>query len=295
MRAAADGIVAYSDNEVRGFGNVVMIVHGNGWVTLYAHNSRTTVQPGYRVRRGERIGLVGQTGIARGPHLHFELWENGRARNPADLFDGGPRFVQRLAERAASLGRVPPPSPVTDADRPEEPPLVPYSEARAPTEATARREPSSAPRTIEGHALGSLTLARRLLSRRAPTNASELVNGRIFSTLLFPVRDGSVTQSFAGSRSPLRISGASEAAIRASADALVVFTGELPGRGNAIVLLHRNGWVTSYVGAGTIAVTPGQQVERGAWIGRMGGAPLSFELHVSGHARNPESVLVHPE
>src|SRR5690606_15251593 len=54
VRAAADGIVAYSDNGVRGYGNLVLIVHPNGWVTLYAHNPRTTVPAGYRVRRGER-------------------------------------------------------------------------------------------------------------------------------------------------------------------------------------------------------------------------------------------------
>lgn len=131
VRAAADGIVAYSDNGVRGYGNLVMIVHPNGWVTLYAHNARTTVQPGYRVRRGERIALVGSTGIARGPHVHFELWREGRPVDPSALFDGGPRFVERLGERAARRGLVPPPRPVPPADRPFEAPLDPHPEDRA--------------------------------------------------------------------------------------------------------------------------------------------------------------------
>jgi len=82
VHAAADGIVAYSDNGVCGYGNVILVVHPNGWVTLYAHNDRNTVQAGYRVRRGERIALAGATGHARGPHLHFELHERGRAIDP---------------------------------------------------------------------------------------------------------------------------------------------------------------------------------------------------------------------
>lgn len=95
IRAVADGIVAYSDNGLRGYGNCVILVHSNGWVSLYAHNTRTTVQPGYRVRRGERIALLGSTGIARGPHLHFELRDNGRLRNPMPLFVGRPGRAAR--------------------------------------------------------------------------------------------------------------------------------------------------------------------------------------------------------
>ncbi len=139
IRAAADGIVAYSDNGVRGYGNLVLIVHANGWMTLYAHASRTTVQPGYRVRRGERIGLVGATGIARGPHLHFELWQGGRAVDPAALFDGGPTFVERIALRAARRGDVPPPAEVTAADRPTEPPLAPHPDEVASAPRATRR------------------------------------------------------------------------------------------------------------------------------------------------------------
>jgi murein DD-endopeptidase MepM/ murein hydrolase activator NlpD len=88
VRAAADGLVVYSDNGLLGYGNCVMILHQNGWLTLYAHNLRTTVQAGWRVKRGERIGLVGQTGYAWGPHLHFELRDNGRLRDPKPLLTG---------------------------------------------------------------------------------------------------------------------------------------------------------------------------------------------------------------
>jgi murein DD-endopeptidase MepM/ murein hydrolase activator NlpD len=88
VRAAADGLVVYSDNGLLGFGNCVMLLHKNGWLSLYAHQQRTTVQAGYFVKRGERIGLVGHTGYAWGPHLHFELRDNARLRDPERLFTG---------------------------------------------------------------------------------------------------------------------------------------------------------------------------------------------------------------
>lgn len=144
VRAAADGIVAYSDNGIRGYGNLVMIVHRNGWMTLYAHNARTTVQPGYRVRRGERIALVGTTGITHGPHVHFELWQNGHAVDPSALFDGGPGYVERIGQRAARRGEVAAPREVTAADRPDEAPLPPHPDevAEARARASARRRAS---------------------------------------------------------------------------------------------------------------------------------------------------------
>jgi murein DD-endopeptidase MepM/ murein hydrolase activator NlpD len=88
VRATADGIVVYSDNTLKGFGNAVVVLHPNGWTTLYAHLSRNTVQPGWRVARGERIGLVGATGLAWGPHLHFELRKAGKLADPARHFVG---------------------------------------------------------------------------------------------------------------------------------------------------------------------------------------------------------------
>jgi len=103
IRAAAEGIVAYASNELSGYGSCVLIVHPNGWVTLYAHADRITVQPGYRVRRGERIGFVGATGRADGPHLHFELHVDGEAVDPRSYFDGEPWVAGR--ERLAVLRR----------------------------------------------------------------------------------------------------------------------------------------------------------------------------------------------
>ena len=106
VHAVADGIVAYADNGVRGFGNCVILVHANGWVSLYAHLARATVQPGWRAVRGERIGLVGSTGIARGPHLHFELRMNGRTRDPEPLFAAIPfRAPHRRSDLTRTVAR----------------------------------------------------------------------------------------------------------------------------------------------------------------------------------------------
>ena len=77
--AARDGVVA-AVGALAGYGNVVELAHEQGVTTLYAHLSRTLVEPGQRVARGTVVGLVGQTGDATGPHLHFEL--RGAAIDP---------------------------------------------------------------------------------------------------------------------------------------------------------------------------------------------------------------------
>jgi murein DD-endopeptidase MepM/ murein hydrolase activator NlpD len=81
IRAAGDGIVREAGRR-GGYGNVVEIDHGNGTSTLYAHASSLLVKPGQHVERGEAVALVGQTGQATGPHLHFELRKNDHPVNP---------------------------------------------------------------------------------------------------------------------------------------------------------------------------------------------------------------------
>ncbi len=65
-----------------GYGNILTIDHGYGLVTKYAHCSRILVARGQRVKRGQRIALVGSTGLATGPHLHYEVWVNGKPVDP---------------------------------------------------------------------------------------------------------------------------------------------------------------------------------------------------------------------
>jgi lipoprotein NlpD len=81
VAAAADGTVIYA-GEQPGYGAVVIVRHDGGLVTLYAHNSAVLVRDGARVSRGQAIAKVGQTGRTTGPHLHFEVREGTRPRNP---------------------------------------------------------------------------------------------------------------------------------------------------------------------------------------------------------------------
>src|SRR5690606_14875790 len=75
VRAPADGVVTYSGIK-GGYGKVVVIDHGYGIKTLFAHNSKFFVSQGSSVRRGETIALVGSTGSSTAPHLHFEIRKN---------------------------------------------------------------------------------------------------------------------------------------------------------------------------------------------------------------------------
>lgn len=102
--AVNDGIVAYSDNRVRGYGNLLVVVHRDGSVTLTAHCQAIYVFAGQRVRRGQWVADVGDTGFARGPHVHFEYHRAGRAIDPLRLFEGGPVLKRRAAAPAAGSG-----------------------------------------------------------------------------------------------------------------------------------------------------------------------------------------------
>jgi lipoprotein NlpD len=81
VRAAADGTVIYA-GEQAGYGALVIVKHEDGLVTLYAHNSAVLVKDGARVRKGDPVARVGQTGRTTGPHLHFEVREGTRPKNP---------------------------------------------------------------------------------------------------------------------------------------------------------------------------------------------------------------------
>ncbi|PEQ14610.1 hypothetical protein B2G71_03320 [Novosphingobium sp. PC22D] len=82
VRAAAAGEVLFAGKEEKDFGNLVVIDHGNGWHTAYGFLSRITVKQGHKVARGERIGLVGSSGRARGDELHFEVRHDGAPVDP---------------------------------------------------------------------------------------------------------------------------------------------------------------------------------------------------------------------
>ncbi|HZD52264.1 MAG TPA: M23 family metallopeptidase [Woeseiaceae bacterium] len=82
--AVADGIVTWSADRY-GYGNMVEINHGNGYSTRYAHNSKNLVSVGDEIKKGQAVALMGQTGRATGPNLHFEVLREGRQVNPVEF------------------------------------------------------------------------------------------------------------------------------------------------------------------------------------------------------------------
>jgi len=87
IHATADGIVSHSGWSA-GNGNVVVLEHGLGFSTIYAHNKSNAVKVGNQVMRGDVIGYVGSTGRTTGPHVHYEVLKNGKNENPAPYLAG---------------------------------------------------------------------------------------------------------------------------------------------------------------------------------------------------------------
>jgi murein DD-endopeptidase MepM/ murein hydrolase activator NlpD len=84
--AAEDGRVIYAASKIRGYGKMVIVSHGRGIKTVYAHNSKIMVKKGQKVYRGQVISKVGATGRATGPHLHFEVRSKNKPLNPVRYF-----------------------------------------------------------------------------------------------------------------------------------------------------------------------------------------------------------------
>jgi murein DD-endopeptidase MepM/ murein hydrolase activator NlpD len=108
VRAVAHGTVSFAGWQ-NGYGNVVEVEHGNGKSTLYAHLSRVDVRKGQRIDQGSRVGAVGATGWATGPHLHFEFKVRGEQVNPvvmarsSEAVELSPAARQRFAGVARQI------------------------------------------------------------------------------------------------------------------------------------------------------------------------------------------------
>lgn len=86
--ATGDGIVDRADNTATGYGNHIVIDHGYGYESLYAHLYKYNVRPGQKVKRGDVIGFVGSTGRSEGPHCHYEVFKDGQHINPTNFYYG---------------------------------------------------------------------------------------------------------------------------------------------------------------------------------------------------------------
>jgi murein DD-endopeptidase MepM/ murein hydrolase activator NlpD len=88
VKAADDGVVAYAGNELKGYGNLVLIRHSNGYVTAYAHTSEILVKRGETVKRGDVIAKSGETGNVKAPELHFEIRKGATPVDPSQFLNG---------------------------------------------------------------------------------------------------------------------------------------------------------------------------------------------------------------
>jgi len=105
--ATADGVVS-KQQQASGYGTTVVIDHGYSYHTLYGHLSKKIVKPGQKVKRGELIGYVGNTGLSVGPHLHYEVWKNGKAVNPVHFFtsDITPEEYNAILESSKKINQA---------------------------------------------------------------------------------------------------------------------------------------------------------------------------------------------
>jgi murein DD-endopeptidase MepM/ murein hydrolase activator NlpD len=88
VKAAEDGVVAYAGNELKGYGNLVLVRHPNGYVTAYAHAKELLVKRGDQVKRGQPIARSGQTGNVNAPQLHFEIRKGASPLDPTKFLNG---------------------------------------------------------------------------------------------------------------------------------------------------------------------------------------------------------------
>lgn len=107
--AAGDGVVESASRSSYGYGNKIIIDHGYGYKTVYAHLNNYNIRKGQKVKRGQVIGKVGNSGLSTSPHLHYEVIRNDRKVNPIYYFfnDLSPREYEEIIASANSNGGVP--------------------------------------------------------------------------------------------------------------------------------------------------------------------------------------------
>lgn len=99
--ATGDGVIKKSDNTMSGYGNLIIIQHGFGYETYYAHLSKYKVRAGQKVKRGDVIGFVGSTGRSEAPHLHYEVHKDGEVINPINFY-----YASISAEEYIAISKI---------------------------------------------------------------------------------------------------------------------------------------------------------------------------------------------
>jgi len=106
VKAAEHGVVVYAGNELRGFGNMLLVRHSDGWMTAYAHLDQMAVGRGTKVQRGQHIGNVGMTGNVTSPQLHFEIRQGKQPVDPEKQIAGGATPTASARRVATQIGAI---------------------------------------------------------------------------------------------------------------------------------------------------------------------------------------------
>jgi murein DD-endopeptidase MepM/ murein hydrolase activator NlpD len=106
--STGDGVVELVESSMRGYGNHIVINHGYGYKTIYAHLNGFNVKQGQQVKRGDIIGFVGNSGMSTAPHLHYEVMRNGEKVNPVNYYfnDLSAEEYERMIEISIKSGQT---------------------------------------------------------------------------------------------------------------------------------------------------------------------------------------------
>ena len=105
--ATGDGVIIRADSKSSGFGRHIRIDHGYDYITIYGHLNKYNVRVGQKVKRGEIIGFVGNSGRSSGPHLHYEVHRGGRKLNPVNYYYGelSPEEFSKIIDLASQANQ----------------------------------------------------------------------------------------------------------------------------------------------------------------------------------------------
>ena len=175
--AASSGVVLSADNTSlsEAFGNAVLIEHGDQLTSLSAHLSRLDVQLGQWVEAGQQIGLVGQTGRATGPHLHFEVWRGSVPQDPIALLPlNSQERKQAMAEmqRQAAASIAPVKKPGATAKRPSSAKVAQATAAKKTKQSKTTAKPSKVAVTT-GKTSKATAPATKTSADKAKTSATK--------------------------------------------------------------------------------------------------------------------------
>lgn len=246
VKAAADGVVTYAGNELKDYGNLVLVKHPNGYITAYAHAKELLVKRGDRIKGGQIIARSGQTGNVNAPQLHFELRRGTILLDPMQFLSKDDEQLNAERRQREAEQRQ-----VSSSSGPE-----------------IRTSNDQKPLSLKLESSGATPL---------PETADEAGKGGANSLPAFQwPAQGRVIARFGASPDGSRNDGINLALpegtpVKAAEDGVVAYAGnELKAYGNLILVRHPGGYVSAYAHAKELLAKRDDQVKRGQVIARSG-------------------------